>query len=340
MLRQDFLGRFLFAASVAALWCATASAVPQADPAAKLEKRLVITVDDLPGPKPGTDKGNTHLADLQRYNQTIPAVLKAHHVPAVGFVNEGKLQVQGERDARVALLESWVNAGLELGNHTYSHKNMDSLRVEEFEDETVRGDPVTRLLMASVGKKNRYFRHPFLSAGEKAESKAVFEAFLKSRGYTVAPVTVDASDYMFASALFDARTRGDKEAEERCKKDYLEYSRVAFGWSEKQSQDLFGRQIPQILLIHDNEINTAMLDALLTNLEKDGYRFVTMEEALADPAYQTEDKFVSHEGVSWLTRWKLAFGKEPDYKNDPDPPKWIIDKFEEIGRINKANGNI
>ena len=78
-------------------------------------KRVAITVDDLPGAIPATPTANGELRELERYNEAIPAILKAHHAPAIGFVNEKKLHVAGERDARAALLQRWIDAELELG---------------------------------------------------------------------------------------------------------------------------------------------------------------------------------------------------------------------------------
>ena len=83
------------------------------------QKSLVLTVDDLPGALPGNDFALGDLKTLQKINRGIPAILKAHHVWAIGFVNERKLQVWGERDARAELLQMWLDNGLTLGNHTY-----------------------------------------------------------------------------------------------------------------------------------------------------------------------------------------------------------------------------
>src|SRR5207248_9796407 len=83
----------------------------------QFERRVAITVDDLPGAIPARPTANGELRELERYNEAIPAILKAHRAPATGFVNEKKLHVAGERDARVALLQKWIDAGFELGNH-------------------------------------------------------------------------------------------------------------------------------------------------------------------------------------------------------------------------------
>ncbi len=309
------------------------SAGRASDPASKA---VAITVDDLPGAVPGTGQAVGDLKDLQRINQRIPEILKAHHAPAIGFVNEWKLQVSGERDARVALLQTWLDAGLTLGNHTYSHASFQTTPLAQYEDEVIRGEVVTRALMKAAGREEMYFRHPFLQTGPTAEAKTAFEQFLKAHGYQVAPVTVDNDDWMFNDVLGTAIETKNKRLAEEAKSAYLDHMNAAFDYYETVSRSLFHRDIPQILLIHDSELNAKCLDTALTNLERRGYRFVLLNEALADPAYATPDLFVGPQGISWLSRWKLAFGQSP-WNSDPDPPAWVVKMSNEIRQAKRTN---
>lgn len=314
--------------SLLALPALTLTAPPQAVP-----RLVAFTVDDLPGAWPGSDRNAGNIHDLDRINRAIPAAFKAHHVPSIGFVNERKLQVTGERDARVALLQHWIDAGIPLGNHTYSHASFQRTPLDQFEDETIRGEVVTRTLMQSAGMKEIWFRHPFLETGPTSEAKAKFEEFLASRGYRVAPVTIDNADWQFNDVYVSAMEKNDKARAKKTIDAYLEFLDTSWAYFEGVAQKLFQRNIAQIYLMHDNALNAETLDAFLTRLEQRGYKFITVEEALEDPAYQTEDKFIGAEGISWLTRWKLAFGMVADYQNDPDPPKWVID---ESNRLRKG----
>lgn len=308
-----------------------AGAKPQANnTGAQPKRRVAVTVDDLPGAIPATPTANGELRELERYNEAIPRILKAHHAPAIGFVNEKRLHVAGERDARAALLQRWIDAGFELGNHTYSHANFNQVSLQEMEDETIRGEVVTRSLMTAAGKSERYFRYPYLFTGPTAELKEAFEAFLKSRGYKNAPVTVDNADYMFNDILHEAEMHKDTKLAEQTKREYLQFALTEFDNFEGASRKLFGREIPQIFLMHDNEINTETLDELLGLLERRGYQFVTLDEALADPAYATPDKFIGTAGISWIDRWRVSFGQKADYEHDPDPPEWVMKRFQEI----------
>jgi peptidoglycan/xylan/chitin deacetylase (PgdA/CDA1 family) len=295
-------------------------------------RSVAVTVDDLPGAAPGTDHDIGNLRDLERVNRAIPGILHAHAVPAIGFVNEWKLQISGERDARAALLQMWIDAAMDLGNHTYTHPDFDKVTLAQYEDETIRGEVVTRALLAAAGRQERYFRHPFLNTGPTLELKVAFESFLSERGYRIAPVTVAVDDYEFNDILGEALDKKDKKLAEKTKAAYLDYVDIVFDFFEDASRKLFGREIPQVLLIHDNEINTQCLDALLKKLERRGYHFVSLDQAMTDPAYLTPDQFVGLTGISWIDRWKVALGQKPDYENNPEPPAWVGRKFEEIRR--------
>jgi Polysaccharide deacetylase len=74
-------------------------------------REVAVTFDDLPvaGVTPrDASARRTLTANLLR-------AITAHHVPVVAFVNEIKLAGQDRPDVRV--LEMWLDAGLELGNH-------------------------------------------------------------------------------------------------------------------------------------------------------------------------------------------------------------------------------
>ncbi len=128
------------------------------------------------------------------------------------------------------------------------------------------------------------------------ESKTAFEAFLSDRGYTVAPVTVEDADYLFNDVLAYAREKKDKKMAEQAREGYFDYFDASFDFEEAASRSLFGREIPQILLLHDDQLNAENLSALLERLERRGYKFVTLEEAMSDPAYATQNLYVGECG--------------------------------------------
>jgi peptidoglycan/xylan/chitin deacetylase (PgdA/CDA1 family) len=316
---------------IPALTAATRARVQEVSP---VERKVVLTIDDVPGAIPYNDYDVGTLEAVRTINRGVTEALKKHHAWAIGFVNERKVQVKGERDARAAILQLWLDSGLTLGNHTYTHLDFHDVSLMAYEDDTVRGDTVTRPMMAAVGQTEKYFRHPYLDTGPTLDAKTAFDAFLKDRGYTVAPVTVEDADYLFNDVLAYARQPKDRKMAEKAREAYFDYFDASFDYEEAASRTLFGREIPQVLLLHDDALNAENLDALLDRLERRGYKFVSLDDALADPAYATENLYVGSGGISWLERWKLAKGQKIDPNAGPEPAEWAQKIFDQV-RHNK-----
>ena len=281
-------------------------------------RRVAITIDDLPT----VSRNFTSAADHERLTTKLVDALVRHHVPAVGFVNEGKLYRGDSLDDReVGLLARWSRAGLELGNHTYSHADLHTVDIDAYLGDITRGDEVTRRVMAEVGRTPRFFRHPFLHTGRTLTVRARVDSLLARRGYRVAPVTIDDSDYLFAAAYDDALARRDSAAAKRVAAKYVVYMDTVFGFYQAQSRIILGRQIPQVLLIHASFLNANMFDALAEMMERRGYAFARLEDVLSDSAYQSADTYVGPGGFTWLHRWALTRGMPgATFAGEPEVP--------------------
>ena len=279
-------------------------------------RRVAITIDD--GPVVGE---MTDLARFQRISEGLIESLAAEKVPATIFVNERQLNVPGQRDARVAVLEQWLDRGFDLANHTYSHPSPNRVPLWQFGDDVVKGEVIMRPLIERRGRKLTWFRYPFLHSGLTAEDHQGVMDFLAQRGYRVAPVTVDYADYTFAGVFRNQSTIGNTEVAEKIKDAYLNQVDVGFEYAEKSSAELFGYELPQILLIHCNELNSLTLRDTIARLRKRGYAFITLEEAMTDAAYQRADTFAGP-GGSWLSRTATVMGKKLSLER-PSVPEWI-----------------
>lgn len=277
-------------------------------PASNNARRTVaVTFDDLPFTGDG---GKTSLSELREFTAKLLATLGAHKVPAIGFVNERKLEREGEKEARIALLKMWTDAGLELGNHTFAHPSFYRTPLAAFQQQVVDGEPVTRSLLAARNMKLRYFRHPFLNTGPDLKTKEAFEKFLAERGYRVAPVTIDNAEWIFAQAYTQALQRGDRETARRVADEYVPYMEQMFEFYERMSRELFGREIAQTLLVHANALNADHFERIIAMLKRRGYSFVTLDEALRDKAYEHRDTYTGATGISWLQRWAITRGRK------------------------------
>jgi peptidoglycan/xylan/chitin deacetylase (PgdA/CDA1 family) len=287
------------------------------------DRQVAITVDDLPAGAADRMSG----VAIDEMTAKLVGTLRDQKVPAVGFVNAGKLYKLGEADARIKALQIWLDNGFELGNHTYSHASLNRVGLKAWEDDVVEGEPILKQLLANLHLKLRYLRHPYLDTGKDLQTRREAEAFLSARGYTVAPVTLDAWDWMYAPVYDDAKKRGDTALMQKLVSSYLSYSDAVFAYCEQLSTRTAGYEVKQILLLHGNQLEADHIGELLDVLRKRGYRFITLQDALSDPAYGMPDTYVG-EGTGWLDHWAITQGRPP--QGAPVFPQWVIDRAQQV----------
>jgi peptidoglycan/xylan/chitin deacetylase (PgdA/CDA1 family) len=312
------------ALAIACVLCAFVESPGSAAPKPP-DRQVAITIDDLPAGAANTMAATT----ITEMTAKLLGTLREARVPAVGFVNEKKLYKLGEVDERIKALQMWLDNGFELGNHTFSHFSLNQVGLKAWEDDIVRGESVTSILLAQHNMKLRYFRHPFLDTGRDLQTRREAEAFLVARGYRIAPITLDAWDWMYAGVYDDAKKRGDAQLQQDLVRSYLTYSDEVFAYSEQLSKQTIGYEPKQILLLHTNQLEADHIGELLEVMRKRGYRFITLEEALSDQAYSLPDTFVGEEGTGWLDHWAITQGKPP--QGAPVFPQWVIDRSKALG---------
>jgi peptidoglycan/xylan/chitin deacetylase (PgdA/CDA1 family) len=274
------------------------------------ERQVAITIDDLPR---GGDGGPRDLAGIRAMTEQLLRPFRAQKIPVTGFVNAGRVEFGAEGLRQI--LGLWLDAGADLGNHSYSHLNINQVPIEQYTADIVKGEPILRAALAARGKKLEYYRHPFLLTGPTPEIKRGIQQFLDQHGYRVAPVTLDNSDYEYAALYTKPQYR------DRVKREYLPYMESVIAFFEQRSVELVGREIPQILLIHASQLNADLMPELLEMFRRRGYTFVSLGQALADDAYKLPEEYVGRGGFSWIHRWSKTKGMAG--KGEPDPPKWV-----------------
>ena len=295
-----------------ALISAIAAAALAAPPQTTAPRRVAITFDDLPR---GFDGGGRTLPEIVGMTERLLAPFRERKIPLAGFVTANNGRQLGDSGLR-RVLDLWLDAGAELGNHTRSHLNINDVPFDDYASDIVAGEPPIRAALDARGRTLRYYRHPFLYTGPTPEIKARLQAFLDARRYVVAPVTIDNSDYMFAALYTQAKYR------EQVRREYVPYMESVVAFFETRAVEVAGRECPQVLLLHANQLNADLMPDLLAMLERRGYRFVSLDDALADDAYRLRDDYAGRGGFSWIHRWSRTLGLPP--RGEPDPPAWVL----------------
>jgi peptidoglycan/xylan/chitin deacetylase (PgdA/CDA1 family) len=295
--------------------------ITAASASAQEVRRVAFTFDDVPAT--ALAHGSCDANRLARFTKTLIEQLVDLEVPATAFVTESRVCEPLRASLSTKLLSLWSDAGFELANHSFSHFDLNTTPVEAYIADIERGADTARAVSDAASAPFRYFRHPYLHAGDTLEKKHAVEAFLSSAGYEIGVVTIDNQEWVFADVYKHALEDGDAARGERILEAYVDYMNDVFAFFEVWSVDVVGYEPPQVLLLHANELNVRALPKLTAMLQDRGYEFISLEEALSDPAYASSDSYVGPRGLSWLHRWALAKGME--LREEPREPDWIAE---------------
>ena len=285
-------------------------------PAAKTGRRVAVTFVALPMVQ------TWYHPRAEKDTRKLLAALASRGIRSVGFVNAGQLYKDGQvNEEKTGLLRMWLDAGHELGSEGYAHPNLFKAPLEEYKRDIMRGEELTGQMARERGASLRYFSYPFLNVGPDRTTKEAFEKWIAGRGMQVHKVTIDNWDWLYGKVYADARRAEDEAKMARVADEYIAYMERAFEFYEQLSRDTLGYEPPQVLMLTANGLNCQKAEDLLAMMERRGYSFVTLEEAMSDPAYRLPDTYTGEYGISWLQRWAMARGRE--FRKEPYLSDWM-----------------
>jgi len=257
--------------------------------------RVAITIDDIP------EHGDS-LPDMSRMfiSERLIQILKANGVnQAWGFTN-GNFMVNDPDE--LAILKAWLSAGYPLGNHTYDHPNINQVTVRAYRANIAKQDRLLATLsdFSALIKDRRTFRYPYLDEGDTLKRRNAVRAYLAENHYRIAEVTADYYDWAWTDAYTRCLAQHDNKSIAWLKDHVVDSADRHLRSANAISELLLKRRIPHILLLHDGAFDVLTLDAILKQWRKEGVEFISLDEALADPAYQINPNFVYREGRNFL----------------------------------------
>lgn len=236
---------------------------------------IALTFDD--GPRLSA----TQLLSPQERNSAMLAALARHQVKAALFVTAGN---GADQPAGLALAHAWGEAGHAIGNHTMTHPDLHDakLTLAQYRQEVLDCD---RIIKALPGYQ-KWFRYTYLREGNTPEKRDGMRSFLQAQGYRNAYVTLDTSDWRLDEKLTGVLAKNPQADVSAIKQAYLAHIRQRALAYRTLSQQLQGRDIAQVMLLHHNLINALFLDDVISQFEQMGWQFVSPATAFADPVYQ------------------------------------------------------
>jgi peptidoglycan/xylan/chitin deacetylase (PgdA/CDA1 family) len=284
---------FLVSALIAAV-----SVVSGAGCAAEPEKKqIAITFDDAPVMRFYTHPSQWHRTVLI---DSLATTLEAFQAPATIFVVGDLI----EEPEGAELLTQWMSRGVQIANHTMSHTSFNLLSIAEGIEEIDRASAILEPVARAYDQQIRYFRFPFLEEGFTPEKKSAWLEHLERRGLKNARVTVSNDDWKFDAEYAEAELAEDWALRYEIGQAYMEHMRASIAHWDSLGQELTGRNIRHVLLLHANRINRDYLPQILADLQERGFEFITLDHAYEDPIYRARDEWVSENGASFLENLK------------------------------------
>ncbi|MEO8200587.1 MAG: polysaccharide deacetylase family protein [Gemmatimonadota bacterium] len=284
-------------------------------------RTVALTFDDVPlgQGQPGTRCNGEKLLEVSR---SITGALREFHAPVAAFITTGNICDQIRNPVLGEVIRTWQRSGAAIGNHGHRHLDPNTVPRPTYIADLALADSLIRDALGAAPRGSlRYFRHPFLHVGADSATARGIERWLDQHQYTVAPVTVDNNEWIYARAYTLALARRDSAMLVRLVPAYLEHIDQAFAFAESMSVRVVGEEIPQILLLHANELNRDHLREVLKVIEGRGYHFVSLAQALGHPAYRRPTQYLGPWGISWILRWSRD---SMVWRMDlPKTPEWV-----------------
>lgn len=275
----------------------------------RFTRKVALTFDDIPLGQ-GQPGSRCDRAALLAVSERITQALVESKAPSAAFITTGNICDRIRSPVLGEVIRTWSRAGAVIGNHGHRHLSLSRVPLAEYTADLARADSLIRQVL---GREVGWLRHPFLHAGADTGTAYGLTRWLEEHRYRVAPVTVDNNEWVYARAYTLALGRSDSVMARRLVPAYLEHINQALAFAESMSVRIVGEEIPQVLLLHANEINRDYIAEVLRVIERRGYQWISLEEALSHPAYQRPTFYYGTWGISWLLRWS------------PDSTVWRMD---------------
>jgi peptidoglycan/xylan/chitin deacetylase (PgdA/CDA1 family) len=281
---------------------------------------------------PPLDRSTDPPKDADATARLLIAKLQQYKVPAIGFLSGGMVS-DGEKlfPVRANIVRMWRDAGFDVGIGGFKHLPFRDQPLDAYIANVEKNERVAKQVL---GDKNtvRYFSYPYLYTRNNDDHQK-FEKWLSDRGLTSVKYTIDNNEWIYSYAYDVARMDNDLNTMKEVRSAFIDYMAKMFDHYEMYSVETFGREIPETMVLTPSRLVTDTADDLFGMIKKRGYSFVSMETALADPAFQTAENYEGESGISWFDRWTLTAGKR--LKDEPEVAPFIQKMWDKDHPANK-----
>jgi peptidoglycan/xylan/chitin deacetylase (PgdA/CDA1 family) len=207
----------------------------------------------------------------------------------------------------ISIFNHWCDSGHHLANHTHCHACLNWVSANNYCEDIKRAEDHIGHLIEKA--PTRYFRYAMDMSGPTEAKRGEVEDFLHVNGYENAPITSWFGDFAWLAPYYRAVETKDAVALEMLRKSFVDAALFQLHNHAKAARQMFGRDLPYIWLIHATPIAADMLDAIILAFKAAEVRFVTLEDAMHDPAHKAMPR-ASRMFRNHLQRYALMQGVE------------------------------
>jgi peptidoglycan/xylan/chitin deacetylase (PgdA/CDA1 family) len=242
-------------------------------------QEMAVTFDDLPshGALPA---GMTR---LEIAHSILESLHREQLPPTYGFINGGR---GGEDQDSPAVLAAWRAAGQPLGNHTWTHHDIDLETAAQFQADVSGNEPLLNQLMGH--EDWHWFRYPFLHEGATLGKRRTARAWLSAHGYRIAETSMDFEDYLWNEPYARCVAKHDAASIQKLHDSYLAVAGQYYTLFRQLSHTVYARDVKYVLLMHIGAFDARMLPELLAFYRSRGVKFISLPDAISDPAYRDD----------------------------------------------------
>lgn len=230
----------------------------------------------------------------ENFEKLIAALKQNSLPPTVDFLAGDSLDQQVQ--------EEWLGSGNLIGTMTYAGLSVKKRSAQEFIGALDKNEQALAPLWLKFQRKQKYFRYPALKLGMDQQRQQEVRAYLKQNGYVEVPATINSRADYFSQPYCAALARGDVVCANFISATFKSLLFEKTTKARAAARTIAGRDVKQIWSIGASQLTCDLLGELLSWYKAMGVRFISVDEALSDPFYASEDVTNTANQIIWETR--------------------------------------